>query len=100
MSNRTINNVKVRKSLEEKIKSAVEKGDHSEMLKIIGNPRIFINDQSGYYKACRDINVINKKIAALTNISEVKQYGIIFGQRITVLISYLLFALISLFMVF
>lgn len=98
--NRTINNVKIRKNLEEKIKTAVEKGDHSEMLKVIGNPRIFINDQSGYYKASRDINLINKKIAALTNISDVKHYGIIFGQRITVLISYLLFALISLFMVF
>lgn len=96
---KTINNVRLKKGLEDKIKNAAEESDMPKMLKIISNPKVYINDQSGYYKACRDVNMINKKIDALTNNNDVKQFGTLFGQRITVLVSYLIFIIITLFMV-
>jgi hypothetical protein len=98
-TDKTLHNVRLKKNIDDKIKNASEESDFATMLKIVTNPKVYINDQSGYYKACRDVNMINKKITALTNNEEVKQFGTLFGQRITVLVSYMLFIIISIFMV-
>ena len=95
----TIKNVRVKRTLEDKIRNAADEGDMAAILKTVSNPKIYQNDQAGYYKACRDVNIINKKIKALTNNNDVSQYGTLFGQRITVLLSYLLYIIIILFMV-
>lgn len=98
-TDKVLHNTRLRKNIEDKIINSSEEADFAGMLKIITNPKLYINDQNGYYKACRDVGVINKKIEALTNNSEVKEFGTLFGQRITVLVSYLLFIIITLFMV-
>ena len=97
--NFNINNTNTRKELENKINNASEEADLETILKIIANNKIYEKDQRGYYKACNDVNNISKKIRSLANDKDVKQFGIIFGQRITVLISYLLFMVIMIFTV-
>ena len=96
---KNLHNVKLKRMMEEKIKNASEESDLPVILKIASNPKVYQNDQAGYYKASRDISAINKKIAALTNNNDVKKFGTLFGQRITVLISYLIFLIIILCMV-
>lgn len=95
----SLHNVRTKKLLDDKIRNKVAESDIIGLLKIVASPRIYANDQSGYYKATIDVNSINNKIDALANNAEVQQFGTVFGQRITVLISYALFMIISLFMV-
>ncbi len=96
---KNLRNVRLKKLIEEKIKNAAQESDLGAILKIASNPKIYQNDQTGYYKASRDINLINKKITALTNNKDVTEFGTLFGQRITVLVSYLIFLIIILCMV-
>jgi eukaryotic-like serine/threonine-protein kinase len=97
--NMTINNVKVRRSLEEGISNAADESDLQTILKLISNSKLYQKDQSGFYKATKDVKSINKRIQALANNKDVTHYGTIFGQRITVLVSYLLFMIIMFFTV-
>lgn len=95
--NTSINHVKTRRTIEENINHAMDEADLSGILKEISNPRTYQKDQSGYFKACKDVNSINKRIKALANDKDVSHFGQLFGQRITVLISYLLFMIILFF---
>ncbi len=96
---KNLRNVRLKKLICDKIKNAASEADPHGVLKIASNPKIYQNDQTGYYKASRDINLINKSIVALTNNKDVTEFGKLFGQRITVLISYLIFLIIILCMV-
>lgn len=94
-----IYNVKTRRKIEENINHALDEIDILGILKEISNPQVYNNDQSGYYKAFNDVVNINKRITSLAKNEDVTHFGKLFGQRITVLISYLLFVIILFFTV-
>ncbi|MDX1924417.1 MAG: hypothetical protein SFT91_04275 [Rickettsiaceae bacterium] len=96
---RELHNVSTKKELHEKLTQAADEVKFDDMLAIVTNPKMYIADQSGYFKARVEVDAINRRISSLSNIEEVRQYGMIFGQRITVLSSYLLLLASSLFMV-
>lgn len=90
-----IHNIYLKKTILTKITDAIAKTSLAEILKAISNQKLFINDQNGYYKACRDINLLNQRKNLLANSTKVKKFGVLLGQRVTVLLSYLLFLIVA-----
>jgi hypothetical protein len=92
----SLHNVKLKKSIIERVVEASDQGHLAEMLSLVSNSRMYHNDTVGYNNACNEINMTNKQIAILAHNNKVSKFGTLFGQRITVLMSYMLFVIITL----
>lgn len=94
---RVINNRKIKDSLTDQIKIAAKEGNFNKMLSVINSNAIFNADQIGFEKATSDIKKLEDKIKMLSNNDRVYTYGNLFGQRLTVLLSYILLIIITFF---
>ncbi|MDX2050184.1 MAG: hypothetical protein SFT93_03295 [Rickettsiaceae bacterium] len=95
-----IRNVQKRTQMVEQINVASVEKNWATIYNIATNAQMYDKDKVGYYKATRELSILTKKIEALANINDIREYGIVFGQRITVLTSYVLFMLVTFILMF
>ncbi|MDX1917209.1 MAG: hypothetical protein SFT68_04415 [Rickettsiaceae bacterium] len=95
-----IKHVETKNSLIMKINRAAEEGKLSEILNLVTNVQMYLIDQNGYIKATKEVIVINNRIESLTDKANSRSERLIFGQRVTAVISYMLFLSFMLLMMF
>lgn len=96
--NTMLHNSALKKSVLEKIGDYAGNSNLPEILNLISNPKMYYNDNNGYSKACAEVADLNKKISALTYTDRTVRFGQMLGQRIVVLMSYLLFLIVTMSM--
>ncbi len=95
-----LRNVTTKKALKQKITAAANEGLLSDVLEMLTHPKVYINDQSGYFKACKEAEALDSQIESFSKLQDIRQQGVLYGQRITVLISYILCFAVSLILIF
>ncbi|MCC2646072.1 MAG: hypothetical protein K0R02_137 [Rickettsiaceae bacterium] len=98
--NENLHNIKLKNMLKKDLSDAGSAGNLSQLINIISDSKIIESDFNGYRNACKEVSILNDKITALANKKKVGELGAFFGQRITVVFSYLLITLVSLILVF
>lgn len=90
-----LHNIKFKEEIIDKVEVAGEKGDLSEIIKVLSNQQQFINDYNGYYDACRRLKVIDDQIFHLNNSDSMFNTSLLLGQKVSVLASYILCLIVT-----
>jgi hypothetical protein len=85
-----LHNVRFKTRLAEELKEQAASGNLSDIVKKIRNNNEFIEDYNGYHAACNEIEQLDKQIEVLKSEDEIFDGALFFGQKLTVLISYVL----------
>lgn len=85
-----LHNVEFKKLTISKIEEISKEGDLNQIIQMLSDHQQFINDYNGYYEACRQAKIIEKKIQSLTNQENIFNNALALGQKTTVLLSYVL----------
>ena len=85
-----LHNVEFKKLTISKLEDISKEGDLNQIIQMLSDQQQFINDYNGYYEACRQAKIIEKKIQLLTNQDNIFNNALSLGQKTTVLLSYVL----------
>lgn len=85
-----LHNVEFKKLTISKIEEISKEGDLNQIIQMLSDQQQFINDYNGYYEACRQAKIIERKIQLLTNQDNIYNNALSLGQKTTVLLSYVL----------
>lgn len=85
-----LHNVEFKKITISKIEEISKEGDLNQIIHMLSDQQQFINDYNGYYEACRQAKIIERKIQLLTNQENIFNNALALGQKTTVLLSYVL----------
>jgi hypothetical protein len=85
-----LHNVEFKDKILSMIDEVVEEGSLSNIIQILSDQQQFITDYNGYYKACKKAKILEQKIKSLNNERKIFNSYLILGQKMTVLVSYVL----------
>jgi hypothetical protein len=85
-----IHNVEFKKRLISQLTEVAKNGSLSKVIQLLSNQQQFVNDYNGYYEACRKAKLIEEQIKILRNEDKMFSGALLLGQKITVLVSYVL----------
>jgi translation initiation factor 2 beta subunit (eIF-2beta)/eIF-5 len=85
-----LHNVEFKDKILSMIDEVTEEGSLSNIIQILSDQQQFINDYNGYYKACKKAKILEQKIKSLNNERKIFNSHLILGQKMTVLVSYVL----------
>lgn len=94
--NDNIYNAKLKNVITSELAELAGGGILSQMLYVVSNPKLFHNDNKGYKSAHKEVQKIEKNIRTLSDPNENYLAGISLGQRVTVLLSYILCMIVAL----
>jgi serine/threonine protein kinase len=98
--NQYIHNTRLKNLLKKDLINAGAVGDFGQLINIISDSKLIESDASGFKMACKEVTLINNKITALSNRTNVTELGVFFGQRFTVLFSYMMIVLVCVILTF
>ncbi|PCJ27359.1 MAG: hypothetical protein COA94_04155 [Rickettsiales bacterium] len=90
-----LHNVEFKKELTSQIEEVAQEGNIKGIIKLLSNQQQFINDYNGYREACQEAKNLKKKIKSLTNNRGIFDKSLLLGQKLTVLLSYVLCFLVT-----
>ena len=85
-----LHNVEFKDKILSMIDEVTEEGSLSNIIQILSDQQQFINDYNGYYKACKKAKILEQEIKSLNNERKIFNSYLILGQKMTVLVSYVL----------
>lgn len=94
-----INNSKLKNVMTSEMAELAGAGILSQMLYVVSNPKLFLNDNKGYKAAHKEMSELSERINRLSDENIMYLDGIDVGQRVTVLISYLLCMIVALILI-
>lgn len=92
-----IHNIEFRKKIIQQIDNCSNDGNLNKVIAILSDQQQFINDYNGYYEACRKVKVIEEKIKVLCNEDKIFNGALLLGQKVTVLVSYVICFIVTLY---
>lgn len=90
-----LHNVKFKKQLETRLRELASNGDLSDIVGLLSDQGPFIADYNGYYNACREAQNIKTYIQSLSAHDKYSDDALILGQKLTVLVSYMLCLIVT-----
>jgi serine/threonine protein kinase len=90
-----LHNVKFKQQLEKRLKDLADQGDLSKIVDLLSDQNPFIADYNGYYNACREVQNIKNYVQSLGAYDKYSNDSIILGQKITVLLGYILCLIVT-----
>ena len=97
--NASIHNVKFKRELEAELLDVSNEGDLSKIVDLLKDQTKFVNDYNGYYKAYKEIEHLQHQIKSLTFEDFLFNNALLFGQKLTVLLSYLLCFIVTMILI-
>jgi len=97
--NLSLHNVKFKNQLGADLIEASSDGNLSKILGLLKDQTRFINDYNGYYQACKELDNIKKTIRSLTFDDFIFENALLLGQKLTVLLSYLLCFIVTIILI-
>ncbi len=85
-----LHNVEFKDKILSMIDEVTEEGSLSNIIQILSDQQQFINDYNDYYKACKKAKILEQEIKSLNNERKIFNSYLILGQKMTVLVSYVL----------
>jgi hypothetical protein len=85
-----LHNIEFKDKILSMIDEVIEEGSLSNIIQILSDQQQFINDYNGYYKACKKVKILEQEIKSLNNERKIFNSYLILGQKMTVLVSYVL----------
>jgi len=85
-----LHNIDFKKRIVAELTEVAKASSIKNIIKVLSDQQQFINDYNGYYEACRKTKLIEEKIQALSNEDKLFSGALLLGQKITVLVSYVL----------
>jgi hypothetical protein len=85
-----LHNVEFKEKILSTLDEVAKEGKLSEIIQILSDQQQFINDYNGYYEACRQAKILEQKIKTLNNERKIFDNSLLLGQKMTVLVSYVL----------
>lgn len=90
MFEESIHNIEFRQKLSDQLSQVAKEESVKNIIQLLYDQQPFVNDYNGYYEACKKTKVIEQQIKALHNEDSVFSTALLLGQKMTVLISYVL----------
>ena len=98
--NETLHHVDIKKSLADKLVDASASGSLSSVLGCLRDDSPFAKDYNGYLEACRELDLLENTIQSYTeDRNGFFRNALISGQKLTVLISYVLYLIVTIALV-
>jgi serine/threonine protein kinase len=94
--NENIFNSDTKSALEKRLFDAADKQDLATIVNIFSDNNIFSEDLAGFTKACKQMQELNTQIQELNTEIEKSENLIFYGQKVTVIFSYMICLIISL----
>lgn len=94
-----LHNVKFKNNMIDDLKEIAKEGDLSKVVNILSNQKPFIDDYNGYYKACKELQNISNQIKYIGVEDKVFSDATLLGQKMTVLMSYILCLIVTVILV-
>ncbi len=98
-ANDNLHNAKLKHVITSELAELAGSGMLSQMLYVVSNPKLFQNDNKGYKVAYKQMLDLTKTIKRLSDSEEVYNIGLGLGQRVTVLLGYILCMVVALILV-
>lgn len=90
MFEESIHNIEFRQKLSDQLAQVAKEESIKNIVQLLYDQQPFVNDYNGYYEACKKTKMIEQQIKALHNEDSVFSTALLLGQKMTVLISYVL----------
>lgn len=90
MFEESLHNIEFRQKLSDQLTQVAQEENVKNIIQLLYDQQPFINDYNGYYEACKKTKMIEQQIRALHNQDSVFSAALLLGQKMTVLISYVL----------
>jgi hypothetical protein len=97
--NSSIHNIKFKRELEAQLLDLASEGDLYKIVDSLRDQTRFVNDYNGYYKACKEIEILQQQIRSLAFSDLIFNNALLFGQKLTVLLSYLLCFIVTMILI-
>ena len=94
-----LHNVNFKKQIASSLSNAAKEGNLTSIVTILSDQKPFIDDYNGYYKACKDAQVLKRQIENLSLEDKVFENALILGQKLTVLMSYVLCLIVTVILI-
>ena len=85
-----LHNIEFKKKIIAKLEELVQEGSLKKIIEALSDQQQFINDHNDYHKACKQAKILEQQINTLNGRSSDSQVAVLFGQKMTVLLSYVL----------
>ena len=85
-----LHNVEFKEKILSMLDEVAKEGKLSQIIQALSDQQQFINDYNGYYEACRQAKILEQKIKTLNNERTIFNNSLVLGQKMTVLVSYVL----------
>ena len=94
-----LHNVNFKKQIIASLQEVSKEGDLSKIVNILSDQKPFLEDYNGYYKACKEVQYLRKQIENLSLGDRVFENALILGQKLTVLMSYVLCLIVTVILI-
>jgi|GEM_PF-1231424 len=94
-----LHNVNFKKRIIASLQEVSKEGDLSKIVNILSDQKPFLEDYNGYYKACKEVQYLRKQIENLNLGDRVFENALILGQKLTVLMSYVLCLIVTVILI-
>ncbi|GAB4162305.1 MAG: hypothetical protein Tsb006_0360 [Rickettsiaceae bacterium] len=85
-----LHNVEFKKRIISQLDEVAKEGNLEKIIQILADQQQFVNDYNGYYDACRQAKLIEQQIKSINNEDGTFRNSLLVGQKVTVLMSYVL----------
>ena len=97
--NEHLHNVEFKNNVIHDLKEIAKEGDLSKIVNILSDRKPFVDDYNGYYKACKELQNISNQIKYIGAEDKVFGDAMLLGQKMTVLMSYILCLIVTVILV-
>lgn len=95
-----LHNIEMKQKVLSELTDYAEEGDLSKVVKRLQQSQDFIDDYNNYYKACKHVQRLEQDISKLMLEDLYSKNAIFLGQKLSVLISYVLCFIVTLMLIF
>lgn len=94
-----LHNVTFKKHIISTLNEAAKEGNLTKIVHFLTDQKPFIDDYNGYYKACREVQHLKRQAENLNLGDRVFESALILGQKLTVLMSYVLCLIVTVILI-
>ncbi len=95
-----LHNIEFKKKVLENLESASNSGNIKDIVAALSDEQKFIDDHNGYIKALNKVRDLDARIKRLKKSGGILNFALLFGQKTTVLISYILCLIVTIVVIF
>jgi hypothetical protein len=97
--NEHLHNIQFKQKLAATLTEDATTGDLSKIVSRLNNQTEFINDYNGYYNACKEVQRLKNQMQFLQLEDRIFDRAIFLGQKLTVLVSYVLCFIVTVILI-